>query len=218
MWEMSYALYAALPKHSKMRGQTMAQKPTRQRKDDRLLHPAATAEQIRCDAALGPFDTAVRAMDRKWGVDRLMEIVSPESADKWARAMAGLNESIQNDDPDKTRAWVEVCLRGLKAMDDEAVALGRQVSDPDILEYEYEGTVFGIISDGREWPAAYDKRPGLTIYTLREVAIALKAHKNELVNAVKMAFPGAEIKAIRRKPEDLEDKIDFGAIEPSEDN
>ncbi len=50
------------------RTNTMAQKPTRQRKDDRLLHPAATAEQIRCDAALGPFDTAVRAMDRRVAV------------------------------------------------------------------------------------------------------------------------------------------------------
>ena len=42
----------------------MAKRPTRQRKEDKLLHPRATAEQVRCDLALGPFDAAVRAADR----------------------------------------------------------------------------------------------------------------------------------------------------------
>jgi hypothetical protein len=187
----------------------MAQKPTRQRKDDRLLHPAATAEQIRCDAALGPFDTAIRAADRRWGVDRLMEIVSPESADKWARAMAGLNESIQNDDPDKTKAWVDVCLRGLKAMDDEAVKSGQPISDPMIWEYQYEGITYGIIEDGRHWPAAYDKRPGLVIFNMREVALALHERRNGLVDAVKLAFPGAEVTEVRKVKHEIDDVIDL---------
>jgi len=190
----------------------MAQRPTRQKKDDRILHKGATANEIKADLSLAPFDKAVREMDKRWGVDRLPELVSVESAAKWGRAMAGLNSAIDSEDPDKTKFWCEVCIRGLNAMDAEAVALGRQVSDPDIWEYELDGTVFGIIADGREWPAAYAKRPGIAIYTLREVAVALQAHKNGLVNAAKLAFPGAEIKAIRRKPEDLEDEIDFGSV------
>jgi len=190
----------------------MAQRPTRQKKDDRILHKGATANEIKADLALAPFDAAVREMDRKWGVDRLPELVSVESAAKWGKAMAGLNGAIDAHDPDKTKFWVEVCLRGLASMDAEAVSLGRSVSDPDIWEYELDGTVFGIIADNREWPAAYAKRPGIAIYTLREVAVALQAHKNGLVSAVKIAFPGAEIKAIRRKPEDLEDEIDFDSV------
>lgn len=190
----------------------MAQRPTRQKKDDRILHKGATANEIKADLALAPFDAAVREMDRKWGIDRLPELVSVESAAKWGKAMAGLNGAINAHDPDKTKFWVEVCLRGLASMDAEAVSLGRSVSDPDIWEYELDGTVFGIIADNREWPAAYAKRPGIAIYTLREVAVALQAHKNGLVSAVKIAFPGAEIKAIRRKPEDLEDEIDFDSV------
>jgi hypothetical protein len=190
----------------------MAQRPTRQKKDDRILHKGATANEIKADLALAPFDAAVREMDRKWGIDRLPELVSVESAAKWGKAMAGLNGAIDAHDPDKTKFWVEVCLRGLASMDAEAVSLGRSVSDPDIWEYELDGTVFGIIADNREWPAAYAKRPGIAIYTLREVAVALQAHKNGLVSAVKIAFPGAEIKAIRRKPEDLEDEIDFDSV------
>jgi hypothetical protein len=187
----------------------MAQRPTRQKKDDRILHKAATANEIKADLSLAPFDKAVREMDKRWGVDRLPELVSVESAEKWGKAMAGLNGAIDAQDPDKVKFWVEVCLRGLAAMDAEAVALGRPVSDPDIWEYEYEGTTFGIIEDGREWPSAYAKRPGIAIHTMREVAVALHAHRNGLVDAVKLAFPGAEVKAVRRPKADLEDDFDF---------
>jgi hypothetical protein len=187
----------------------MAQRPTRQKKDDRILHKGATANEIKADLALAPFDAAVREMDRKWGIDRLPELVSVESAAKWGKAMAGLNGAIDAHDPDKTKFWVEVCLRGLASMDAEAVSLGRPVSDPDIWEHEYEGKVYGIIADGREWPAAYAKRPGIAIHTMREVAVALHEHRNGLVNAVKLAFPGAEVKQVRQPKADLEDDFDF---------
>lgn len=194
----------------------MAKRPTRQKKDDRILHKAATANEIRADLSLAPFDKAVREMDKRWGVDRLPELVSVESAAKWGKAVAGLNGAIDAQDPDKVKFWVEVCLRGLAAMDAEAAALGRPVSDPMIWEHEYEGTVYGIIEDGREWPAAYAKRPGIAIHTMREVAVALHAHRNGLVDAIKLSFPGAEVKAVRRPKADLEDDFDFlsdGVIE-----
>lgn len=194
----------------------MAQRPTRQKKDDRILHKGATANQIKADLSLAPFDAACREADKRWGVDRLPELVSVESAAKWGKAVAGLNAAIDAEDPDKVKFWVEVCLRGLAAMDAEAVALGRPVSDPDIWEYEYEGTTFGIIEDGRQWPAAYAKRPGIAIHSMREVAVALHAHRNGLVDAIKLSFPGAEVKAVRRPQADLEDDFDFlsdGVIE-----
>lgn len=187
----------------------MAQRPTRQKKDDRILHKGATANEIKADLSLAPFDKAVREMDKRWGVDRLPELVSPESAAKWGKAMAGLNAAIDAQDPDKVKFWVEICLRGLTAMDAEAVSLGRPVSDPMIWEHEYEGTVYGIIEDGREWPAAYAKRPGIAIHTMREVAVALHEHRNGLVNAVKLAFPGAEVKQVRRPKAELEDDFNF---------
>ena len=188
-------------------------RPMRQRKEDRVIQQGATAAQIRCDGGLGPFDQAVREMDRKWGVDRLPEIVAPESAAKWGKAMAGLNDAINSEDSDKVKFWVEVCLRGLKAMDDEALKSGQPISDPMIWEYQYEGQTYGIIEDGRHWPAAYAKRPGLVIFTMREAAIALHAHRNGLVEAVKLAFPGAEITGIRDRGQNLEDDIDFEVTE-----
>jgi hypothetical protein len=196
--------------------QKMAQRPTRQKKNDRILHKGATAAEIKCDDALAPLDGASAEMNKRWGIDRLFELVSPDSAARWGKAMAGLNAAIDTQDVDKVKFWVETCIRGLKAMDAEAVALGKPISDPMIWEHEYEGQVYGIIEDGREWPAAYAKRPGIAIHSMREVAVALHEHRNGLVNAVKLAFPGAEVKAVRRPKADLEDDFDFlsdGVIE-----
>jgi len=188
---------------------SMAQRPRRQKKEDRVLHKGATADEIRCDLSLAPLEAATAEADKVWGVDRLPELVSVESAAKWGKAMAGLNGALDAKDPDKVKFWVEVCLRGLQAMDAEATAAGVPVADPMIWEYEYEGTVVGIIEDGRQWPAAYAKRPGIAIHSMREVAVALHEHRNGLVNAVKLAFPGAEVKRVRGKPEDLDDDLTF---------
>jgi hypothetical protein len=49
----------------------MAQRPTRQKKDDRILHKGATANEIKSDLALAPFDAAVREMDKKIVVERM---------------------------------------------------------------------------------------------------------------------------------------------------
>ena len=73
-------------------------KPMRQRKDDRLMHSGATAAEIRCDLATGPFDRLCREMDRKWGQDRLPELVAPETAARWGMALANLNAAIASQD------------------------------------------------------------------------------------------------------------------------
>lgn len=187
-------------------------KPIRKNRHDRILSGSgASADEIRCDMATGPFDAKVREMDRKWGVDRLPELVSPATAERWGLAMAHLNEAISSADHKMTVARVEACLRGLAVMDAEATQAGHQTSDPNVWEYEYEGHTFGVIEDGREWPAVQDKRPGLTIYSMREVAVALHTHRNA-VATVKANFPGANVVAIRQRTDlekELDDEIPF---------
>ena len=181
-------------------------RPRRQKKHDRLTYGGAPVAEIQCDMATAPFDKAMRDMEAKWGVDRLPELVSTDTAEKWGMCMGRLNEAIAKPDPTETKQWVEVCLRGLAKMDAEAAAT-HAPSSPDVWEYEYQGHKFGIIADGREWPAAQAERPDLTIYSMQEVAVALQAH-NQSVVEVKAAFPGAEITAIRKKVTD--DPIPFG--------
>ena len=182
-------------------------RPRRQKKHDRLTQGFVDARDIQCDMALAPFDKAMRDVERKWGIDRLPELVSTSTAEKWGMCLGRLNEAIAKADPEETRAWSETCIRGLAKMEAEAEAAGQPHSDPHIWEYEYQGHRFGIIQDGREWPAAQAGRPDLTIYSMQEVAVAIQAH-NQSVVAVKASFPGAEVTAIRKKV--TGDPIPFG--------
>jgi hypothetical protein len=43
------------------------------------------------------------AMDKKWGVDRLVELVSPDMAERYGAAMAKLNAAIDARDPEQVK-------------------------------------------------------------------------------------------------------------------
>ena len=181
-------------------------KPLRQNKHDRLMTPGASSAEIACDHAVAPFDRVCRDYERKYGIDRLPELVPPEMAARYGKAMGVLNAAINAEDPDATAAAAANCIRGLHALDAAATAAGHQPISPAVWEYTHEGYTFGIIRDVEEWPAAAAIRPGLTLYTLREVAVALAASRNAVV-AVKAAFPGAQLAAIRQ-PTFLEESLD----------
>lgn len=189
-------------------------KPVRQKKFDRLMHPNASAQELRCDYAVAPFDRVALDMERLWGIDRLPELVSPELAERYGRALAHLNDSMNAADPIATAAAAENCIKGLRALDAEARRLGHQPVTPEVWFVEYDGHRFGLIRDVSEWPPVAAAHPGVTLYTLREAAIALLAHKSALptIDAVKAAFPGAEISAVRQRTETeeyLDDELPF---------
>jgi hypothetical protein len=185
--------------------------PFRQRKHDRLITPGASANEIAADFAAAPFDKAMRDAERTWGIERLPELVAPATAAKFGKAMAVLNDALTNGSADAAAAAALNCVKGIAVMEAEARAAGHQPISPDAWECEYEGHRFLLIRDSAEWPAVAAQRPGMAIYSLREVAVALHAHKNAL-GAVKAAFPGAELSAIRKPApsplsEELEDEI-----------
>ena len=187
-------------------------RPQRQRMADRLINPGATDDQIKCDYALAPFDRAARKMENLWGVDRLPELVSTETAAKYGSAMAKLNVAINADDPEMVAARAAVCIKGLAAMDAEARSLGHKPAPAEVWLYELDGHRFGIIRETGDWTTLQESHPGLTLYSLREVALALQSYKSALpkIEAIKAAFPGAEITAVRSKlAEELEDDLPF---------
>lgn len=185
----------------------MTRPPRRKRMTDRLLNPDATALEIRCDMMLAPFDHAMTAVERKWGIDRLPELVSVDTAEKWGSAMAKLNAAIAGCNPDEIKARVGVCIRGLAALEAEAIKNGHSPKSPEVWEYEYEGRVFSIIKDGRDHTAMGELQ-GRRIYTMREVAIALNALDQGMLKAVKDAFEQAEIKSITRITPETDDVLD----------
>lgn len=172
-------------------------RPRRQGRADRLLKHVTSIDEIRCDMATAPFDHACNEMDRKWGIDRLPELVSIETADKWGSAMAKLNAAIAACDSEETKARVGVCVRGLAAMNAEAEAAGHKPTNPEVWEAEYNGRVFSVIQDVKDWIRA-DVPQGRRIYTMHEVAIALDALDKGVFAGIKDVIPEARISEIRK--------------------
>ena len=184
-------------------------RPARHRKADKLTHPTATGQDIRHDYACAAFDNAAREMDAAWGQDRLPELVSPATAEKFGSAMAKLNAAILKDDPTETAARAAVCIRGLAALDAEARAAGHQPTPPDAWRFDLDGQQCAIVRNPGDWTALVETMPCVRLYSLLEVANALR-HYGGLVAAVKDAFPEATVTAIRRKPDtDLDDLIPY---------
>jgi len=182
-------------------------RPRRQKKADRLLNPGSTGSEIECDYGIAPLDRVAIEMDAKWGVDKLPELVSVETAARYGKAMAHLNECIQASDPAKCAAAAQNCIKGLNVMDAEATAAGKPQATGEFWEYaipETDGRAalhFGILKDGLEWQAAKAARPDLTFFTMREVAIALQMKiATPLVMEVKDHFPGATVTNIKDRP------------------
>jgi hypothetical protein len=182
------------------------QKPKRPPKFDRLLTPDASKAQIECNGAFALYDRRAREMEEKWGIDKLPELVSPETATKYGTTLANLNAALERNNPQEVLECVHSALRGIDYLDAEATANGHQPNTGDFWEYEIEGDDdgepfrFAVLHDGREWPAFKKSRPDLIPFTKREVGIALRAYvQSQLVAETKKHFPGAEITKIRPK-------------------
>lgn len=185
-------------------------KRQRKKKHDRLTSGAASENELKVDYAIGPFDQRSREMDLKWGVDRLPDLVSPETAQIWAQTMANLNGAIAAsytaEDQDQARAdviaCVNSCLKGFEFMDAEAEAAGKPKADTRIFQYQANGTKFAIMADGDAWPAVKNENPDLVIYTPDEVANALEAYNSadQFLEETRKHFPDAKL-TITSKPD-----------------
>lgn len=189
----------------------MNARPKRQGKGDRLLNVDCTKPEIECDYGVAPFDRVVEEMDRKWGIDRLPELVSPETAIKYGSAIAQLNQALEARDPKLTAHKAQVCIRGLRALDAEAAASGHERASGDYWEYDLDGYKIGILKKDIEWKTAKAQRPDLKFFTMREAAIALKAKlETPPIAEVKEVFPGAEVIDIRERSaleKEMDDEI-----------
>jgi hypothetical protein len=191
----------------------MTKKPTRKRKSDRLMHSGISEEERQCDFALAPFDRMAAEMDRKWGVDVLVELVSPETAAKYGSAMNKLHAAIEARDPQMTAARAAVCIRGMKAMDAEATAAGKQPASDDVWILAFNDKQVGLLKDGRSWPAVQAKHPNLQLITENDVILALEAMEASTLGKMKQmiqdGFPKAEVTGFKFKKEGLEDELPF---------
>ena len=184
-------------------------RPVRQRKADRLISPGSSPDEIRCDYAVAPFDHMAQEMDRKWGVDRLVELVPPEMAERYGAAMAKLNAAIEANDPDQVSLRAGVCMRGMAAMDQAATESGARAASQDVWLVQADGREFGLLRDSRAWDSVQEKHPNVSLISEREVVLAIEMYQQsvtaQMVNAVKSSFPKADMVKIPKQP--LSDEI-----------
>ena len=180
---------------------TNQSRPQRKGKADRLIYSGVPKAEMECDYAVAPLDRLAARMDEKWGVDRLPELVSVETARKYGSAMAKLNAAIEAHDPEETNLRAQVCMRGLAAMDREATEAGQPTASADYWECEVEGFRFAVMKDAGHWKACQAERPDLRFFSLREIGIALKALKIDgpMFAEVKKHFPTAEITRVAKQ-------------------
>ena len=80
-----------------------------------IINPGATREQIMVDMAVVAFDRTALEMDRKWGIDRLVDLVTPDMAIKYGQALARMNEAISDDsDPTLAQGRANDCVMGYR--------------------------------------------------------------------------------------------------------
>jgi hypothetical protein len=156
------------------------------------LAPSALAQ-----ATVDWLDEITRAMERKWGIDRLPRLVDPALAVRFRAQADKLNEAIASGRPDAIKAQAEAMARAWSALDKAATAAGARPLDGDVWETRLpsSGAVVAIVRTADEAHAIARDRDG-TVFTLEEVAHALDAF-GEQVRAVKRAFPGAEVTGVR---------------------
>jgi len=185
-------------------------RPKRQRVGDRLVTPGASQHEVAVDHAVAPFDRMAIEMESKWGVDKLVEKVSPQTAAKYGSAIAKLNAAIMENNPDETAARAAVCIRGLQAMDKEAIEAGFQPVPDGYWLYNFDGEEMIFAQDGRDWKAIQDKHPGVRVWSCREIALAVQ-HYGQAVLQAKDSFPEATVAAVRKTDwnKELEDDLPF---------
>ena len=182
-------------------------RPVRHMKSDRIVSPKVSVEEQQCDTMVGALAYDTQRMNWKWGIGRLEELVSTETAAKYGLAMARLNQAMDAHCVGDVSKWVESCRRGLVIMDAEALSRGHLALPTDVWEVEAEGIKFVLVRDGRKWQDVAERLPDARIITEREMVLALASYKDSLlsqvVDAARKHFGAAsEVTEIRSAADD----------------
>ena len=185
--------------------------PRRQRSHDRITSPGAVdyPGRIKCDMILAPLDRLHRAMDLKWGIDRLVDTmpieppahVPPEARDgfrtitaRYGDLVETLNKALDANDAETIALVVPRMMKAITMMDQHCERAGL-LGPVQVFEVDFEGERIGFIQDPADWQRAEQQRPGLPIHTFAEAAAAManRATGAAMIGQAAKLFPGAEI-------------------------
>ena len=159
---------------------------------------AMVIEHDRIMASVLSVDEAARAAERRWGVGRLLRLVSPATLLRFRQAHVLWTAAYSHRrDAAQTERTSAMMIRAWQALDAEATAAGHEPLASTVWEGRTEdGRVLVIVRTSEEAMAvasAPDDR-ARTVWTVDELARCVAML--EPINAVKRCFPGATVTAV----------------------
>jgi len=160
--------------------------------------------------ALHKYDDVVSAIERKWGIDRLVWLVPVELRDRFEQQMDRLNAAIERQHD--VEHEVEVTLRGVAAIEKAAIDAGAKPLTGEYVEGRMpDGKVLAIVPTGYEVSKVQQENRDMRVYSVDEVGRIISAWQaSELVDKVKQTFAGAMVEKVKTTTETiLNDEIPF---------
>jgi hypothetical protein len=165
-------------------------------------------------SAVDEMDLVALAMERKWGVDRLRLLVSPELREKIDRQRYLVNQAIWHGELEDLRVQTKRMCAAYRVLDraaDEEGRLPMSALHPHqvpIMEAALkDGRVLMIVADEHALTLAgrlQDDRHAV-VWSVSEVARMIET--DAWISAVKLTFPGAEVRGVR-SPARVTDPLD----------
>ena len=163
------------------------------------------------DGSLKPLDALASDLERKWGRDRLIELVSPETASKFTTAKAKLDAAIAYNDPQDVIRRVNVMMRGWQALEAEAIKNGHSPFPADVWvacvdEDNKPAFEIAIVKDSADASLTkLTKKKGITTYSLVEIAriVRLFEGQKKEIPKIKELFPDSEITKVAWKDDEI---------------
>ena len=154
--------------------------------------------------ALTPLDAVAREMESKWGIGRLPELVSEETAVRFGVARECLDQAIEAGDVPAVSQAAANLRKGWGVLDAEATAAGHKPFAPEAWAFQIGPTKAAVIQHGSSAKALDALDPGCAVYTLEEIGNMLHAFMGKeapSLAAAKAVFPGAVARVVDKPPE-----------------
>ncbi len=165
---------------------------------------------------LTEYDRVVSDYERRWGVERLPNLVSPELRDRFHEQMDKMNAAIDKVDPIAVEEEVQTTIRGIKALEKAAVLAGAKELTGEHWEAPMkDGTVLAIAKTDAEVSRVQKDNRDMIVYSVAEIGRIIGAwRENEeakTLDAIKRTFDGAIVEEVKPKITEamLDDEIPF---------
>ena len=161
-------------------------------------------------AAIESYMTAENQMNKRWGWYAWFKMTSPELAAKYQGAR---ERYLKIGDPDEKIKAAQNLTKGLAVIDQQLREAGER-SDVFYLQARINGRNYYFVNDKldmqRVIPLMKGKDP--VVYMMDEIVTIIEANGTGAADAIKSAFPSAELTSIafKHNQEQLDDEIPFG--------